>query len=56
MTARDTSLASDHKTPGARPTTTQRGERHKPKSGALAVTGLLLLSVLPVFGGVLRLE
>lgn len=31
-------------------------ERHRPKSGWLAITGLLLLSALPVFGGVLRLR
>jgi len=32
-----------------------KGERRRPKSGWLAITGLLLLSVLPVLGGVLRL-
>lgn len=32
-----------------------RKERQRPKSGWLAITGLLLLSVLPVLGGVLRL-
>ncbi|WP_341975942.1 DUF2306 domain-containing protein [Microbacterium sp. LWO13-1.2] len=31
-------------------------QKRRPRSGWLAITGLLLLSVLPVIGGVLRLE
>lgn len=34
----------------------QKKERHRPRSGWLAITGLLLLSALPVLGGVLRLR
>ena len=33
-----------------------KGERQRSKSGWLAITGLLLLSALPVLGGVLRLR
>ncbi|WP_299090744.1 DUF2306 domain-containing protein [Microbacterium lacticum] len=34
----------------------QKKERHRPRSGWLAITGLLLLSALPVLGGVLSLR
>ncbi|WP_311258983.1 DUF2306 domain-containing protein [Microbacterium sp. WCS2018Hpa-9] len=40
----------------ARPSVEQREERRRAKSGWLAITGLLLLSALPVLGGVLRLR
>ncbi len=38
-----------------RPTLGPKEERRRSKSGWLAITGLLLLSALPVLGGVLRL-
>ncbi|HET6672953.1 MAG TPA: DUF2306 domain-containing protein [Agromyces sp.] len=38
-----------------RPIVEQKKQRQRPKSGWLAITGLLLLSALPVLGGVLRL-
>lgn len=38
-----------------RPIAKQTSERQRPKSGWLAITGLLLLATLPVIGGVLRL-
>ncbi|MDQ0726516.1 DUF2306 domain-containing protein [Microbacterium sp. W4I20] len=38
-----------------RPTPGQERQRRRPKSGWPAITGLLLLSALPVLGGVLRL-
>lgn len=34
----------------------QKGERQRPRSGWRAIAGLLLLSALPVLGGVLRLK
>lgn len=40
----------------ARPTAEQKEQRRRSKSGWLAITGLLLLSALPVLGGVLRLQ
>ena len=33
-----------------------KGERQRSRCGWLAITGLLLLSALPVLGGVLRLR
>lgn len=39
-----------------RPTAEQKEQRRRSKSGWLAITGLLLLSALPVLGGVLRLQ
>ena len=55
MNPLDTSVSIDHETTANRPIAQQRGERQRPKSGGLAITGLLLLSALPVLGGVLRL-
>lgn len=40
----------------SRPHVEQKKERHRPRSGWLAITGLLLLSALPVLGGVLSLR
>ena len=37
------------------PPAEQKGARQRPKSGWLAITGLVLLGTLPVIGGVLRL-
>lgn len=39
-----------------RPIAEQKAERRRSRSGWLAITGLLLLSALPVLGGVLRLR
>lgn len=39
-----------------RPISEQKQQRQRAKSGWLAITGLLLLSALPVLGGVLRLS
>ena len=39
-----------------RPIAEQKQERQRSRSGWLAITGLLLLSALPVLGGVLRLR
>ncbi|MFD4420697.1 DUF2306 domain-containing protein [Agromyces sp. NPDC058484] len=39
-----------------RPVAEQKGRRRRSRSGWLAITGLLLLSALPVLGGVLRLR
>lgn len=39
-----------------RPAAEQKEQRRRSKSGWLAITGLLLLSALPVLGGVLRLQ
>lgn len=39
-----------------RPIAEQEDERQRPRSGWLAITGLLVLSALPVLGGVLRLS
>jgi len=38
-----------------RPIAEQQAQRQRPRSGWLAITGLLLLSALPVIGGALRL-
>lgn len=38
------------------PIVEQKKERQRPRSGWLAITGLLLLSALPVLGGALRLR
>ena len=55
MNPLDTSISNDHKLTAARPTAGQKSPRQRPKSGWLAITGLLLLGTLPVIGGVLRL-
>ncbi|WP_081743505.1 DUF2306 domain-containing protein [Arthrobacter sp. H20] len=55
MNPLDKSFSIDQKITATRPIAEQKGERQRPKSGWLAITGLLLLSALPVLGGVLRL-
>lgn len=55
MNARDTRLSTEHTSSGTRPSLKQKGVRQRPKTGWLAITGLLLLGVLPVVGGVSRL-
>ena len=56
MNPLEKSLSIDEKVTATRPIVEQKGERHRPRSGWLAITGLLLLSALPVLGGVLRLR
>lgn len=55
MNALDTNISGNERTPGTRPMAKRTTERQRPKSGWLAITGLLLLGTLPVIGGVLRL-
>ena len=51
----NTSVSNDHQKTPTSPVAQRKGERQRPKSGAGAITGLLLLATLPVIGGVLRL-
>ncbi|MGV8969963.1 MAG: DUF2306 domain-containing protein [Microbacteriaceae bacterium] len=51
----ENSMSIDHTSTATRPISEQHGGRPRPKSGWLAITGLLFLAVLPVIGGVLRL-
>ncbi len=55
MNPLDPSFSIDQKMTATRPIAEQKGERQGPRSGWVAITGLLLLSALPVLGGVLRL-
>ena len=55
MSPLDKSLSIDQRLTATRPIAKQTGERQRPKSGWLAITGLLLLGALPVIGGVFRL-
>ncbi|MCY7411537.1 MAG: DUF2306 domain-containing protein [Salinibacterium sp.] len=55
MNPLDMSLSIDQGLTATRPIAIQTSERQRPKSGWLAITGLLLLGALPVIGGVLRL-
>lgn len=48
-------VSTDVEKTASRPTAGQKSQRQRPKSGWLAITGLLLLGTLPVIGGVLRL-
>jgi len=48
-------VSTDVERTASRPTAGQESQRQRPKSGWLAITGLLLLGTLPVIGGVLRL-
>ena len=50
------SFSIDRETTATGPIAQQKGERQRPRSGWLAITGLLVLSALPVLGGVLRLR
>ncbi|WP_051478610.1 DUF2306 domain-containing protein [Arthrobacter sp. H5] len=56
MNPLDKSFSIDQKMTATRPIAVQKGERQRPRSGWLAIVGLLLLSALPVLGGVLRLR
>ncbi len=55
MNPLDTSVSKDHQTSAASPVAPRTRERQRPRSGGLAIAGLLLLATLPVIGGVLRL-
>lgn len=55
MNHRDTNISVNETMPGTLPMAKRPSERRRPKSGWLAITGLLLLGTLPVIGGVLRL-
>ena len=48
-------VSTDVEKTASRPIAKQTNERQRPKSGWLAITGLLLLGALPVIGGVFRL-
>jgi len=56
MNPLDKSFSIDQKMTATCPIAQQKGERQRPRSGWLAITGLLILSALPVLGGVLRLR
>ena len=55
MNPLNTNVSIDHQKPPTSPVAQWKGERQRPRSGGLAITGLLILSALPVIGGVLRL-
>jgi len=55
MNPLDTSISTDQKIAGTRPIAKQTSDWQRPKSGWLAITGLLLLGTLPVIGGMFRL-
>jgi hypothetical protein len=55
MNPLDMSVSNDRKKSATSPVAQQTRDRQRPKSGGLAITGLLLLATLPVIGGVLRL-
>lgn len=55
MNPLDMSVSNDQETAPTSPVAQRKSERQRPKSGGLAITGLLLLATLPVIGGVLRL-
>ena len=55
MTPLENSIPIDHTSTAVRPISEQQGGRPRPKSGWIAISGLLFLAVLPVIGGVLRL-
>ena len=55
MNPLDPRISIGQRLTATRPIAKQTSERQRPKSGWLAITGLLLLGTLPVIGGVLRL-
>ena len=55
MNPLNTNVSIDHQKAPTSPVAQWKGERQRPRSGWVAITGLLILSALPVIGGVLRL-